>query len=321
MTTKLDKESYIPKIIELYNKNIEFKDMSKLLGIGQSSIRRMMIGLNLPNRIRTRERPVGEESEEIIRLYNEGMNREQLAKKFNTSCGAITLVLTKNSVDIRPRELYNVDETFFDDINTEAKAYILGMWCADGNVDPKRWCMKISLQEQDKEILEKIKASMKYEGPISFTKARKDNHQNQCVLTIGRERLISKLIEAGCPPNKSLILKFPNISKNLVNHFIRGFFDGDGSLTFFDDRPCNIGIVSSIYFISELENIFNELNIHNTEYGFKNPMSKMVRINRQEDMLKFLNFIYKDATIYMDRKYRLYQQFLAYQESDRKKKV
>ena len=45
--------------------------------------------------------------------------------------------------------------------------------------------------------------------------------------------MFNDLIKQGCVPNKSLILTFPNkyqVPKNLINHFIRGYFDGDGSI-------------------------------------------------------------------------------------------
>ena len=47
--------------------------------------------------------------------------------------------------------------------------------------------------------------------------------------------MFNDLIKQGCVPNKSLILTFPNkhqVPKNLINHFIRGYFDGDGSISY-----------------------------------------------------------------------------------------
>lgn len=43
------------------------------------------------------------------------------------------------------------------------------------------------------------------------------------------------LISHGCIPQKSLILKFPEISKELIPHFIRGYFDGDGSVGIYNN--------------------------------------------------------------------------------------
>lgn len=43
--------------------------------------------------------------------------------------------------------------------------------------------------------------------------------------------MFGDLSKHGCVPNKSLILKFPTTLPNeLVNDFIRGYFDGDGSV-------------------------------------------------------------------------------------------
>ena len=54
---------------------------------------------------------------------------------------------------------YTFDTHFFDEINTQEKAYVLGFLFADGYNYEKRGVVSLSLQEKDKEILDKISKS------------------------------------------------------------------------------------------------------------------------------------------------------------------
>ena len=85
---------------------------------------------------------------------------------------------------------------------------------------------------------------------------------NRCRFSIRNAQLHDSLIKQGCVPNKSLILTFPDInvvSEDLVRHFIRGYFDGDGCLSFNKNKYCtpNISILGTKQFLEKLETISN----------------------------------------------------------------
>lgn len=57
----------------------------------------------------------------------------------------------------------------------------------------------------------------------------------RCRMHLISKHFKTRLCELGCIPNKSLILKFPDenlVPKNLIKHFIRGYFDGDGCISY-----------------------------------------------------------------------------------------
>ena len=108
----------------------------------------------------------------------------------------------------------------------------------------------------------------------------------------------------GCVPQKSLIIKFPSydiVPKELIRHFIRGYFDGDGSISCTDKTHslCVLGTLDMI------EHICYESGIPRKIYISKSPNNSTYRIllDDKRDSLIFLHYLYDDCEIYLDRKY------------------
>lgn len=198
---------------------------------------------------------------------------------------------------------YSVDESFFETIDTEEKAYILGFITADGYVADNR--LKISLNEKDVDILEKIRTCLKSEHPIKyFVKDKKYNHVS---LDIPSVKICSDLRKFDLQANKSLTM--PNIMKHIPKHlqvaFLRGYFDGDGNI-FYGVRYSS-GIKYSITVIGTkefLETSFDRVfktNCKISKYASCDMYAWKIAAKSQVD--EFLDILYKDATIYLNRKY------------------
>ncbi len=216
---------------------------------------------------------------------------------------------------------YNFNENFFEKIDTEEKAYFLGFLYADGNVSQQNHII-IQLHNKDEDIIYK------------FLKAINSNHSPKLILPRNHIRvgLCSKkvsndLIKLGCFKAKSKILEFPKqeqVPEYLINHFIRGYFDGDGSIwegkrkkSWVKDKYSKKG--------------FRERIIHNTKFNItgtediilkiesillKNNVIKKFGINRSKkienciqlehsgriQILKFYNYLYNNCTIFLQRK-------------------
>lgn len=91
----------------------------------------------------------------------------------------------------------------------------------------------------------------------------------RCRWSVTNKHLWSTLNNLGCVPNKSLILTFPSIdifkNKDLIRHFIRGYFDGDGcfSRTFYKDEVFpKCSFLGTYEFISMVKTILEKNNIH-----------------------------------------------------------
>ena len=83
--------------------------------------------------------------------------------------------------------------------------------------------------------MRKFKESIKSEHKILEIETNTPYKENYkcCSISIVNDHLVNSLNNKGVLYKKSKILTFPTIQqvpKNLLFHFIRGYFDGDGSV-------------------------------------------------------------------------------------------
>ena len=184
-------------------------------------------------------------SQEVIDkiIYDYTINKYGLIKTGkNNGVGEriVRRVLLENKIHIRSRSeaaivsniqrrQFNVDDNYFSTENSNM-AYLLGFLASDGTVDKKNNRIKISLSSIDKEFLVKIKEELKYEGDI-FNYIT-SNGFSVSELTFTSQQIKKDLARYNIVPNKTLTFKFPkNLNKKYWIDFIRGYFDGDGSVS------------------------------------------------------------------------------------------
>ena len=208
----------------------------------------------------------------VIEAYKKGKSLRQLEKDYGITRQSISGYLEgegiKTTIGNHYRYFYH-DFDFFEKIDTEEKAYWLGFMYADGyivNYKSKGYGERscgITLSIKDENHLKKFKTSIKATNPLNYY--RKKNTNSEFVrLLLKSEKTVLDLINKGCVPQKTKILKFPSnetIPKNLLRHFIRGYFDGDGSIALTkDNRNDNlmyrINIVGTKNFV---ENLLKEI--------------------------------------------------------------
>lgn len=252
----------------------------------------------------------------IISLYEKSISSRQIGKKLNISAGTIIKVLKANDIKIKEdsdydKRRYEVNDNYLDEINTQTKAYFLGLFAADGCNHENIGEISIKLQEYDEHILLQIKDNLEYTGRL-YLNTRQGNVNNQKILRISSVKLSNRLSELGFPARKSLILKFPKfIPDHLVNHFIRGFFDGNGSIYKHKNKKeftnFNIDLISSPMFCLECkEYLENKLGIHLSSFYVNKNKNMRISCGGNQQVKKLMDYLYKDATIYLYRKYDRY---------------
>jgi uncharacterized protein YerC len=237
---------------------------------------------------------------EIIQRFDDGECILKLAKEYNFSESVIRKHLINHGIDTsKYTRKYDVNHSFFDMIDTEEKAYVFGWYMSDGCVNNKGQ-MRIQLCHEDRDILEKIRNMMGCTYKLIEIPAR-NTSKPQVLLRIHSKELADKLITLGCPPAKSLILDFPKtIPPHLLHHFIRGYFDGDGS---FNKKGTYASITSNDLFNSKLRALLETLGIETKLYYRNKGKSTCSLFVLKKDSLRiFVNWIYRDATVYMNRK-------------------
>lgn len=198
--------------------------------------------------------------------------------------------------------------TQFENIDTEAKAYWLGFLYADGYVSNKENKIELALAEKDYHHLEKFKSFMNIQNKICYKPAAKAYR-----ISFRSDKCKEDLINKGCFPNKSLILKFPTIEQvpeDLLRHFVRGYFDGDGWFTN-TDSLFQAGIIGTEEFIKGFLNTISIKSKNNKLFNVhREDWAKRYIFGALDDVYSFLSWMYDDSTVYLDRKYEHYIDFL-----------
>ena len=250
------------------------------------------------------------EIKDICEMYKEGFSTVVIAKKYNIHPPRVNNILRKNNIKIRTQSetsrKYTLNEAYFDKIENQKQAYIIGLLYADGNNLPERNCISLGLQIGDIEILEKINQEIGSNRPISIanTHRYKETYQDTAKLYIQSNHISNRLNELGVVPNKSLILKYPDwLSDDLFIHMLRGYIDGDGcyskgciSLMGTEDF-CN-GIKTNLLRIYGIQS--SVLCSNTDRYNSNTKVWEICGINK---MKCFCNLIYHNAELYMSRKY------------------
>lgn len=254
-----------------------------------------------------------EETNEIIQLYQSGMSTVKIGKQFNVGHKKIASVLEENGIPRTgvSRRKYKINENYFDKIDSPNKAYILGFLFADGHNEIKKATVSISLQEEDKEILELMRQEIGSEKPLEYLDYSNKNdfdyhYKNQYRLMFFNKHICDTLNDIGMLSNKSLSLTFPDIHASLYQHFIRGYFDGDGSVCFSKNGNCIVTITSTESFCNSVKEIlFEQLGIYTGIYNASNNngITKVASISGKNQVQKFGEYIYKDADMFLSRKY------------------
>lgn len=261
---------------------------------------------------------LGSYKEEIISSYEKGETIKNIASFYNVDPRTVSGFLKQFGINIKkphPPKIYSVKEDIFQNIDTEEKAWVLGFIYADGYIDSSKTKLKFTLAEKDKDVLEKIKSILRSNSPIRRKEGRQikgtDYFGSSTVtLMISNAQVCQDLEKHGAFYKKSLKLQFPLFLKDeLIKHFIRGYFDGDGSITFGRHDFPKISIASNKEFLEGIHDILLKENITSNIYASNRSKVNSLEINAKSSVEKFLNYIYKDSNIFMERKYQRYKYF------------
>lgn len=261
--------------------------------------------------------------EEIMTLWEKGKGVTEISRELHLSTGYVSIAVRKELGDnyikrtIYKRRVHEFDDSFFEIINTEAKAYFLGLLAADGNIAKHENLIRIGLHEKDKEILEIFRKSINFSGELRYVKKSKEdwNRSNQYLLVLFSPTMKKDLERQEISPNKSLTLTFPsNISKNLLNHYLRGYFDGDGCISVGKTNIAEVSIAGSVWYCEALAFLFLEYDISAKVYKHYKANCYYARIKGKDNIMRFYNFLYNNSTIYLSRKKDIFDNWIRRKE-------
>lgn len=230
-----------------------------------------------------------------------GFKRSTIAKYIKLAGGIVENHTSGKSFD------YKV----FDVIDTEEKAYWLGFLYADGCITNNN-SVEFGVIASDYEIMQKYRRFLKLKSDDSIKRSA-----NVCRIRVYNKHFAEALINKGCIPKKSLVLKFPTediVNKALIRHFIRGYCDGDGCLRFYKNYK-NVWVCDLTFCGTKemLESINKELNIAG---GYLQKATNNIYhlCYRCVAARKVARVLYENSNIYLNRKYEIYKTFCRFEE-------
>lgn len=260
--------------------------------------------------------------EYLEELYCKLGTLKQVARFLNCDPGTVKNKMISFGLEYKPQVRHTCDHDFFSRDNEES-FYLAGFIAADGCVkshkNKETNILYIGLSSKDEEFLIKLRDTMKSDAKVrkyivkqsNRNKKWKDTEKSELVIT--SKKMCDDLLRFNITERKTLTYIFPEWLKThpLKHHFIRGYNDGDGS--FHTPKLSGNRTVKQLFFSlrgttsflkecrevlekeCELENRTKDIRISSNcgvlEYGGNGVLKKIV------------DFLYKDATIYLDRKY------------------
>lgn len=240
-----------------------------------------------------------------------------ISKKFGVQRQILTgWLLAKGYTIYNRRANKSANIHYFDVIDTEDKAYWLGFLFADGAITKHNvsYNIELSLQISDKEHVEKFAKA------LNKTKVNNNStYRSRCV--IGSKHMFEILEKYGCTCRKSLTLQFPDLSIfqdiTLVRHFIRGYVDGDGCLSYGNKSHsiANVTVLGTSEFLDGIQKVYSHKYQKYCNANSGQHITKTLSY-RGKSAFMFANWLYKDAKIYLERKYLKYLEYCRlYEES------
>lgn len=184
-----------------------------------------------------------EEVDRIEELYEEGLSMQEIGREVGVSVTTVWRKLQKRNVVTRGRlsalkKSPDLREDFFSSIDCEEKAYWLGMMYADGYVKKRsngQCVVGLCLKESDGDHV------FAFRDVLGSNVRVGKNKDGSRYVQITSCRLLRDLVRLGCVERKSYKeLQVPDMPEDMVVHFWRGVFDGDGSLTFSGRDRCTL---------------------------------------------------------------------------------
>lgn len=305
-----NKEEFIKKYDELKSS----RKMAEFYGFDKATILNYAKEIGYVNNYR---RVLNEEEIKYVLDNYFSKSSVTLAKELNVSKSYIKKLWRVNGLKGKQTRKYYLDEDYFETIDTKDKAYILGIIASDGCIykrDKHIGMLSFQFHIQELDIINVIKKYMKLEYKERIT-------ENRVALQINSDKIVLDLSKYNIIPRKTWSYKPYDLQDDILMwHFIRGYFDGDGSICFSGNKQ-----IPSNYYISFCGNKETMIFINNflQKHEIKSKIYQDKRLDKYEDdfyYIKifenkskeiFINHLYNDCDdIKLNRKYDKCVEFL-----------
>jgi len=263
----------------------------------------------------------------ICYLYEQGLSAKSLGIKFSIDKRRIQKWVEERGLlrdKLEALRFTRFNEHIFDVIDTKEKAYWLGFFYADAYNSDKINTFSLSLKDEDYNHLVKLCnfIDLPTSKIIRYLSNINDKTYPSCSVKMYSKHVCQKMIEHGCPRAKSFIIQYPAwLNTNLDQHFIRGMFDGDGSLSYRENsKEWKWSLVSTNECCGAIQKIILSnlgfiVNFHSISKTNNNTYE--LEQSGNEKILKIMDWLYLNSNedIRLTRKYEKYLELVNHQNS------
>lgn len=272
-----------------------------------------MVYLGMGSRIFT-----DQEEQEIAKIYKSGISTRAIARIYGLSGKTVVIAALKRtgtkqrSPAERNRKHY-IDPHTFDVIDTQEKAYWWGFIYADGYVGRER-SLAVTLKRSDINHLIELKTFLKAEHPVKRCIQKTNGKGYPTAQFYATDQHLGKrLVELGITVRRKEFFKVKhNLPSELAQHWIRGVFDGDGHVSTIGSRRPEVNFSGNIEMLRFIREALHEgTGLRADQLIYKHSFADLTYLaytGRLQDKA-IGEFLYKNATIYLERKWDRFQKF------------
>jgi transposase len=308
----------------VYNEVGTVQKAAKYFGCSYGKMRYQLDKLGIPYKLERNTKKINKK--ELAKVYLQTQSIREVGKHFNMSHERARRLLHKYKL-CNEAVIYMCNDNFFS-LDDQGSFYWAGFLAADGcvlDINSSKM-VTLALAKKDRDHIKKFKAIIGANNPIHnhlVKNSKRNSNWNdtwKSEIKITSNRLCDDLFRFNVVPRKSKTYTFPEwlVGHDLVHHFMRGYFDGDGS--FFLSKPKGGRTIKQVHFNLRGTTEFLETyrSILERECGLS-ERTKVIRTNNGIGALeyggnivvgKIARFLYKNADIYLDRKRNVIQGLL-----------
>lgn len=267
--------------------------------------------------------------DDIFEKYNSGLTLQQIHNQYypQFTTDQINYICREKGITRKNGRQVVLYHDYFSNIDTEEKAYFLGLFAADGHLywDKQKgesYNISLALMKQDKYIVEKFakaigtdKEVKEYTNTTGFQ--RKDGQPHiECRIVVSSKQMYNDLNKWGVMEHKSALIKsLPNLNDDMMRHYIRGYFDGNGSAFVTKQKgymKLKMAIYSTHDFCTNIKQYLEQrlnLNVHKV-YDHKTENCSFISYYTEGDLKRLYHYMYEEATCYLTRKKEIIENYL-----------
>ena len=303
--TRFIQEEEKQLILKDFHNGLNTVELGKKYGRSDSAIGRLL----KKNGLKTRNEKAKLTEKEVRKAHElytkELMTTEKLGEMYKVDANTIANSFRSYGLKVRPNGHIPAvkDENIFKVIDSEEKAYFLGLLMADGSIvrDKTSYTMRLELEESDYHIMKEFAGFLGLPESRIRKYTRSDKNLVTNVINIGSTKFCQNLMDKGIVPNKTGKKIIPTgVPNDLVRHTIRGLIDGDGTIRTDLRVVVLYGGGGMVYQVADY--LYGNLDLSGrpTTKKYDGVVPRMT--TRPNDFDEIISYLYEDATIFLKRK-------------------